>query len=114
MIVCTPHRRAALLKWKEKNGSKATYECLTSAFERAGNQQFAELVISRNPMKKQSCDATEHSKDHEASASLVLSQPPTYPLDHPPEFPCAHLNPVSPEPFMLTDEIVAPECVSKG
>ena len=39
-----PHRRAALEKWKQCNGSTATYRNLIGAFERAGHKDFAETV----------------------------------------------------------------------
>ena len=105
------YRRAALFKWKKKNGSKATYESLTNSFERAGYQLFAELVRNRNPTKEQFYETTNSSRSDEASTSLVQSQPLTYPHDQPPEFPC---TPSNPELFMLTDELVAIENITGG
>lgn len=94
------------MKWKEKNGSNATYEFLTNVFEQAGYQCFAELVRYKNPMKEQS----NPSWDHKASASLELPRSLRYPPDWPPEFPCTPQ--ASPELYMLTDEKV--ENVSGG
>ena len=37
-------RRAALEKWKQYSGSKATYNNLIIAFEQAGHKDFAETV----------------------------------------------------------------------
>ena len=37
-------RRAALEKWKQKLGSKATYGNLIGVFERAGYQGYADTV----------------------------------------------------------------------
>ena len=39
-------RRAALEKWKQKLGSKATYGNLIGVFERAGYQGYADSVRS--------------------------------------------------------------------
>ena len=41
---CIHLRRAALLKWKQYQGSGATYRNLIAAFERAGHQDFADTV----------------------------------------------------------------------
>ena len=43
-ITLTYYRRAALEKWKQYNGSTATYKNLIVAFERAGHKDFAETV----------------------------------------------------------------------
>ena len=37
-------RRAALEKWKQKLGSKATYNNLISVFERSGYKEYTETV----------------------------------------------------------------------
>ena len=38
------YRRAALEKWKQYNGSRATYRKLIAAFEQAGRKDFASKV----------------------------------------------------------------------
>lgn len=42
MLLCS--RREALLLWKQRHGSKATYKKLISAFEDAGFQDYADAV----------------------------------------------------------------------
>ena len=41
---CNCYRRAALEKWKQHNGPRATYRKLIAAFERAGHKDFAGTV----------------------------------------------------------------------
>ena len=43
-IIVITYRRAALEKWKQYNGPRATYRKLIAAFERAGRQDFASKV----------------------------------------------------------------------
>ena len=38
------YRRAALEKWKQYNGPRATYRKLIAAFEQAGRKDFAGIV----------------------------------------------------------------------
>ena len=38
------YRRAALEKWKQYNGPRATYRKLIAAFEQAGHKDFAGVV----------------------------------------------------------------------
>ena len=41
------YRRAALEKWKQYNGPRATYRNLIAAFEQAGCKNFASKVYER-------------------------------------------------------------------
>ena len=42
IVMC--YRRAALEKWKQYNGPRATYRKLIAAFEQAGHKDFAGTV----------------------------------------------------------------------
>ena len=44
VIITVKFRRAALEKWKQYNGSKATYRSLIVALEQAGHKDYAETV----------------------------------------------------------------------
>ena len=43
-IVIISYRRAALEKWKQYNGPRATYRKLIAAFEQAGHKDFTGIV----------------------------------------------------------------------
>ena len=43
-IYCNHFRRAALEKWKQYNGPRATYRKLIGAFEQAGHKDFAGTI----------------------------------------------------------------------
>ena len=71
-------RRAVLLLWKQRNGSKATYNRLISIFEQAGYKGYADNIrrlvcVSDNEMD----DSIEFP---------TITQPPTYPICHPPKY----------------------------
>ena len=77
-------RRAVLLLWKQRNGSKATYSRLISIFERAGYKSYAEhvrkivcVMISDNEMDDSGNDVIELP---------TITQPPTYSICHPPKY----------------------------
>ena len=44
VIVASFPRRAALEKWKQRLGSKATYNELIGVFERAGHKDYTDTV----------------------------------------------------------------------
>ena len=47
MVICLSHyfhRRAALHKWKQREGDAATYRNLIGVFEKAGYPEFADTV----------------------------------------------------------------------
>ena len=52
------NRRAALEKWKQYNGSSATYRNLIAAFERAGHKDFAETVQKMAGKCSKACTCT--------------------------------------------------------
>ena len=73
-------RRAALEKWKQLNGVKATYSNLISVFERAGYQSYANKV---KEIVKQLCSEVSGDSDidDKPSPASHFSPPP------PPELP---------------------------
>ena len=70
------YRRAALHLWKQKLGSRATYQELINIFERAGYNSYADVV--RNIV----CH-TESEMDHFNDYAEPLPQPETYPHPKP-------------------------------
>ena len=93
-------RRAVLLLWKRRNGSKATYNRLISIFERTDYKSYAENIrrivcVSNNEMDDSS-SVTEFA---------TIIQPPTYSICHPPNY-----SPPSPQVTSLDDDHELSSC----
>ena len=73
-------RRAALVKWKEKVGSSATYNKLIGVFERAGYKNYADIVRKVVHVSDSEADDSSGSDD---SLKFPLPQPQTYPCLQP-------------------------------
>ena len=100
-IISPPCRRAALEKWKQKNGPMATYHELIRVFERACCHYYAEFVkhiCDREMMIQQPYEMMDECIP---SSPPLLPQPSTYPKLQSPQFPS---TPPSVEPFVLTNE----------
>ena len=95
-------RREALILWKQKLGSSATYNELIRAFERAGYKEYADNV--RKVVQPQDYDdeMDSSSSDEDCFSS---SQPPTY-LE--PSSP-VDMQLSKPESYLLMDNPAAGE-----
>ena len=85
-------------KWKQNNGSMATYDSLIGVFQQAGDHEYAEVVkrIRDEGMTIQQSD--EMMDDSIPSSPPLPPQPSTYPNLQSPQFPS---TPPSVEPYTL-------------
>ena len=71
-------RREVLLLWKQRNGAKATYNKLISAFESTGYQNYADNVKRMLHVNIEEADVSGGS----AEFFSPVPQPPTYSVCH--------------------------------
>ena len=94
-------------KWKQRNGTKATYSRLIKIFERAGYKTYADAVkrtaqLSESESEESSGSGEEHSK---------LEQPDAYP-PYQQKKSLRHLTPAKPkssETYMIMHDKNLPE-----
>ena len=82
-MVKLSYRREALQKWKEKQGSEATYKKLIKIFKEAGYGLYADFVRNLVSMCSDQTHKSSDSEDHQTS--LPPPSPPRSPQL--PEFP---------------------------
>jgi hypothetical protein len=101
-------RRAALMLWKRRLGSSATYQALITAFQHAGYRQYADevekLIIPHQDMD------TEDSSSDEDPIRFPLPQPQTFPnIEQPSHVEFPSLKSLPYEAYAIVDPKNLPE-----